>query len=303
MANPGTFGDLGKESKETLLRGRDFSVKPTVELNTTSSNGVKANVKINKEDSGSLLGSVELKFPKSNGVESSVTLDSSNKAKGSVSFFDHLVSGLKTTLGAEVDIAKKETLAKAGYEYKRPSLTSAATFNFPLKPEIKDPETDRPWLNASLVLGHDAYGVAGGVEVDYVVATNTLKSQNVTLLYRNGSFVATAFSRAKAGKKPSHVCGGTFYSKFNNPALSNTEAAAEIACDTRAEKDAVTVTVGTAFDVNKDSRVNLTLDTKGKLLGQLTHKLNSNTKLKLGSEAYPLADTAPKFFTGLAVTD
>jgi len=50
MANPGTFGDLGKESKETLLRGRDFSTKPTVELNTTSSNGVKANVKISRED-------------------------------------------------------------------------------------------------------------------------------------------------------------------------------------------------------------------------------------------------------------
>jgi len=301
MANPGTFGDLGKESKETLLRGRDFSTKPTVELNLTSSNGVKTITKVNREDNGSLLGSVELKFPKSNGVESSLTLDTANKAKGTLSLHDHLLAGLKVTLGAEVDAARKP-LVKAGYELRRPNLTSATTFNFPLRADEKDLDS-APFLNTSLVLGHDTYGVSGGVEADYVPSINTAKAHNVTLQYRNGSFVATAFSRAKAGKKPSLVCGGTFYSKFNNASLTNAEAAAEIAYDTKAEKDAVTVTVGSAFDTNKDSRLNLTFDTKGKLIAQLTHKLNSNTKLKLGTEAHPLTESAPKFFAGLSFTD
>jgi len=304
MANPGTFADIGKEARDTLLRNKDFSTKPTLEVNTTSSNGVKATGKISKEDNGSLLGSVEVKFPKSNGAESSVTLDSANKIKFSLSHSDRLAQGLKLTLGGEVDNSKAEKQAKAGVEYKRPNLTYAATFNFPIKREIKDPDTDTPWVNTSLVLGYDQFGLVGGAEGDFVLATNTFKAHNITLAWQKDNFVTTAFYKAKAGKKPSVICGGTIYSRFVNPSLDNTEVAAEIAYDAKAEKDPVTVTFGAAFDANKDSRINATFDTKGKFIGQVTHRLNSNTKLKIGTEATLLdSSAAPKFYAGLSLSD
>jgi hypothetical protein len=120
MANPGSFGDLGKEAKETLLRGKDFVSKPHIEIVTTSSNNVKSTAKITREDSGSLLGSIELKFPKTNGVESSVTLDSANKLKATVSLADKIASGLKASLTTEIDATKNEKVFKGGYEYKVP---------------------------------------------------------------------------------------------------------------------------------------------------------------------------------------
>jgi hypothetical protein len=303
MSNPGTFGDLGKEARDALLRSKEFVNKPHVDVVTTSSNGVKTTGKITREDAGALSGSVELKFPKTNGVESSVNLDTTNKVKLAASVSDKIAAGLKASLNAEVDAVRNEKLIKAGFEYKRPYLTSAATFSFPLKREIKDPEADGPSVLASVVVGHDRYGVAGGLEADVAVNTSSVKSHNVTLLYRNGSFVSTAFSKAKGGKKPSFVCGGTFFSRFNGSALANAEAAAEVAYDTKAEKDQVTVTLGGAFDVNKDSRLAATFDTRGRLVAQLSHRLNGNTRFKLGLEASPLTDQAPKFFSGLNFTD
>jgi archaellum component FlaF (FlaF/FlaG flagellin family) len=301
MANPGTFGDLGKESKEALLRGKDFSSKPQVEVVTTSKNQVKATAKINREDNGSLLGSVELKLPKTNGVETTVNLDSANKIKLSLAATDNLVKGLKASLGLEADAGKNEKLVKAGLEYKRPRLTTAATFNFPVKKEAKAGDKG-PSVVSSAVVGFDEYGVAAGAEGEYLLNSGVLDSHSLTLLYRRDQFVTTAFARAKGTK--SFVCGGTFYSKFTNPALANAEAAAEVAYDTKAEKDNVTVTLGGAYDVNADSRLALTADTAGKLVAVLATKLNANTKLKIGSEANLLrADAAPKFFAGLAFTD
>jgi len=303
MANPGTFADLGKEARETLLRGKDFSTKNTVDLVTTSSNGVKVTAKLSREDSGSLLGSLEAKFPKANGVEGSLTLDSANKAKGSISVADKLFSGLKATLGGELDISKSDQLVKAGIEYKRPRLTHAFTFHIPVKREIKDPLADTPFVNASLVLGYEEYGLAGGAEVDYVLDTNSLKTENATLVWRNGDFVGTGFYKGKAGKKPSQSVGANFYSKLHKSNWENTEVAAEIAYDLKADKEPVTVTGGIGFDAYKDSRINATLDNKGKLIATLTHRLNPVTKLKLGAEATPLLDAPTRFFFGLSFTE
>jgi hypothetical protein len=246
---------------------------------------------------------VELKFPKTNGVESSVTLDSANKLKATVSLADKIASGLKASLTTEVDAAKNDKVFKGGYEYKRPHLTLATTLNFPWKREVKDPEADGPSVTASAVVGHDKYGVSGGAEAEFAVNTSTVKSANVTLLYKSGGFALTAFSRSQGGKKPSFICGGTFYSKLKIDALSNAEAAGEVAVDTKAEKDQVTITLGGAFDASKDARVAATLDTRGKLVAQLSHRLNSNTRLKIGTEAQPLTDQAPRFFAGLSFTD
>jgi hypothetical protein len=169
---------------------------------------------------------------------------------------------------------------------------------------VKDPEKEGPSVTASAVLGHDKYGVSGGAEAEFAVNTSTLKSANVTLLYRTGGFALTAFSRSTGGRKPGFICGGTFYSKLKLDALSNAEAAGEVAVDTKAEKDQVTITLGGAFDTSKDSRVAATLDTRGRLVAQLTHRLNPSTRLKIGTEAYPLAaDKPPRFFAGLSFTD
>jgi voltage-dependent anion channel protein 2 len=304
MSAPPSFGDLGKEAKETLLRGLDFSTKPTVDFTATSANGVKSIAKISREDNGSLLGNVEVKFPKSNGVESSVNLDTTQKIKFNVSASDKLAQGLKATFGSDVDAAANTKVAKATLEYKRPNLSTSASFNFPVKPaDSKDAEG--PTLNASIVAGFDKYGVSAGAEAEVSLASQSLNFNNFTLAYRNGNFVTTAFSRNRGGKKPSFVCGGTFYARLSpGSAFANAEAAAEIQFEPANKDKTVKVTLGGAYDVNADSRLAAALDTNGVLLAQLSHRLNKNTKLKLGTSALPLeAAAAPKFFAGVSFSD
>ncbi|KAJ1566079.1 Mitochondrial porin [Nowakowskiella sp. JEL0078] len=261
------FSDIGKAANDLL--SKDYPIgSAKLEVNTTTSNGVKFTVVGNKDNKSGVIGS-ELKTKysdKSRGLTLTQTWTTNNVLSTQIELLDSIAKGVKFDLHGSLHPAVGSKNAKAGVEYKQDNVVIRTALDL----------FKGPTLSGDAVVGSDGW-LAGG-EVAYEVSNARVTRYNAALGYTTPEYTVSLHANNQLG---------AFVASYFHRVAADIEAGARATWN-KASDSAVNLEVGTKYTLDRSSFIKAKIDNSGRLGLGYTQTLRPGVKLSLGG----LFDTA-----------
>ncbi|KNC96417.1 uncharacterized protein SPPG_08315 [Spizellomyces punctatus DAOM BR117] len=262
MANvPPAFSDIGKTTNDLL--GKDFPVgSAKLEVNTTTSNGIKFTVLGTKDNkTGAIASELKTKYTdKLRGVTFTESWTTSNILGAQLELDNTIAKGLKLDFQASLLPAKGTKNAKAGVEYKQDYLFTRSSVDL----------FKGPTLHGDAVVGNDGF-LAGG-EVAYDVSDARVTKYNFAFGY-----LAREYSLALHATNALSTYSASYYHRVNQ----DVEAGAK-ATWVKSADNTVHIEVGSKYVLDNDAFLKAKIDNRGQLGLGYTQLLRKGIKLSLG---------------------
>jgi voltage-dependent anion channel protein 2 len=275
-----TFKDLGKACSDLLSKEFDVG-KTTVEVKSPTASGVTFTPKAEKKDDSSISGKLTAKysfFPWMTGegvFNTSGAIESTFEAKD-------LYKGLVCSAKCERGKGAKGMLTKADMiaEYKSDMLSCKASYDL--------------YKTDLLASASTAYGaLTCGVDTAFSTSKMALSKYAASCEFVQPDFIVMS----KWESKDKKLSCSYFHKVSPDMQLG-------IAVAKPLPKPDVTVELGTAYKLDKDTTVKVKVNSDGNLFASFQQKLNAITKMTLAAQVdcNNFADNKHKFGMGLVIT-
>lgn len=262
------FTDIGKSVNDLL--GKDYPAGAVkLEVKTTTPNGVNFTVTGAKDNkTGVINGELKTKYTdKKNGITFTEAWTTANLLSGEVELANTLAKGLKLAVNASLLPAVGQKNAKVTAEYKQANFNTRANLDL----------FKGPTFAGDAVVGHDGFLVGGDV------AYNILDGR-VTRYNAAAGYAAPDYALALHAGQSFSVFSGSYYHRVN----AAVEAGGKAVWDSKANNQAVSIEVGTKYNLDRDTYVKAKIDNGGRLGLGYTQTLRPGVKVSLAG----LFDTA-----------
>ncbi|KAJ3031361.1 UNVERIFIED_CONTAM: Mitochondrial porin [Siphonaria sp. JEL0065] len=257
------YGDFGKSLNDLL--NKDYPVgSAKLEVNTTTSNGIKFTVTGNKDNkTGNIVSELKTKYSdKARGLTVTEHWNANNVIGAQIELQDQIASGVKLDIHGSIHPSNGAKNAKAAVEYKQSNIFTRSSVDLFSK--------NGPTIHTDALVGHD--GVVLGGDVAYNVNDATINRYNLAAGYSTSEYQVGLHATAKF----SHFTAFYFH-KVNK----SVEAGAK-AIWNKAASDAVSIEVGTKYVLDNQTFVKAKIDNVGRLGLGYTQVLRPGIKLALG---------------------
>eukprot|EP01101_Sappina_pedata_P008957 TRINITY_DN5081_c2_g1_i1.p1 TRINITY_DN5081_c2_g1~~TRINITY_DN5081_c2_g1_i1.p1 ORF type:complete len:301 (-),score=195.79 TRINITY_DN5081_c2_g1_i1:100-1002(-) len=277
MAIP-LFKDIGKNSNDLLKKGFPSvdGYKFRAEVDTTTENGVQFTPFI-QDSNGNISGELKTKF----GYKGFVFTASQN-LKEDISIEatpEKATNGFKYTvnLATHASSFTDRLKAKLSAEYRNEKISSTASLEGPLK----SGKASEAKLLFSTVAGDKARGVAAGVDLEVVPASQELKAVNGALVFSKRDYDFSIYSKTKLGAETATTVGTNFFQRLNVQGR-DVVLAAELSYELNKKK--TSLILGSQFKPDADTTVKVRADSKGLVGVAITEKWRGPLSVTLSSD-------------------
>ncbi|KAJ3209774.1 Mitochondrial porin [Entophlyctis luteolus] len=257
------YGDFGKSLNDLL--NKDFPVgSAKLEVNTTTSNGIKFTVTGNKDNkTGNIVSEIKTKYTdKSRGLTVTEHWNATNVIGGQIEVQDVIAAGVKLDVSGSIHPSNGAKHAKAVVEFKQANIFTRSSVDLFSKAG--------PTIHTDVVVGSDGF-ILGG-DVAYNVNDATIHRYNLATGYSTKEYQVGIHATAKF----SHFTAFYFH-KVNKQVDAGAKAIWN-----KSASDAVSIEVGTKYTLDNQTFVKAKIDNVGRLGLGYTQILRPGVKLALG---------------------
>jgi len=208
------FSDIAKLSNDLLNKDFYHTSAATIEVKSTTANGVDFKVTGKSSHEGHSTGALEGKYTdKANGLTITQVWNTANALESKLELTDNIAQGLKAEALASFYPTTQAKGAKVNLHFKQANLHTRAFFDL-----LKGPTA-----NLDAVIGHDGF-LAGG-EAGYDVQKAAITKYSLAVGYTQPSYTASIIAANNLS-----VFSASYYHKVN----SQVEAGAKAVWDSKA---------------------------------------------------------------------
>jgi len=207
------FSDIAKLSNDLLNKDFYHMSAATLEVKSTTANGVAFKVNGKSTHEGHTAGALEGKYTdKANGLTISQVWNTANALESKIELADNIAQGLKAELLASFLPGTQSKGAKVNLHFKQPNFHTRAFFDL-----LKGPTA-----NLDAVIGHD--GFLAGAEAGYDVQKAAITRYSLGIGYAQPQYTASIIAANNLS-----VFSASYYHKVN----SQVEAGAKAVWDSK----------------------------------------------------------------------
>ncbi|KAJ3136981.1 Mitochondrial porin [Physocladia obscura] len=257
------YGDFGKSLNDLL--NKDYPVgSAKLEVNTTTSNGIKFTVTGNKDNkTGNIVSELKTKYSdKARGLTVTEHWNAANVIGAQVELQDAIAAGVKLDVSGSIHPSNGAKNAKAVVEFKQANVFTRSSVDLFSKAG--------PTIHTDAVVGSDGF-ILGG-DVAYNVNDATIHRYNLATGYATSEYQVGIHATGKF----SHFTAFYFH-KVNKQVDAGAKAIWN-----KAASDAVSIEVGTKYTLDNQTFVKAKIDNVGRLGLGYTQILRPGVKLALG---------------------
>ncbi|KAJ3252609.1 hypothetical protein HDU77_005055 [Chytriomyces hyalinus] len=257
------YGDFGKSLNDLL--SKDFPVgHAKLEVNTTTSNGIKFTVTGAKDNNnGAIVSEIKTKYSdKSRGLTVTEHWNAKNVIGAQVELQDAIAAGVKLDITGSIHPSNGAKNGKVAVEFKQPNIFTRSSVDLFAKAG--------PTIHTDAIIGSEGFLLGG--DVAYNVNDATLQRYNVAIGYTTPEYQVGLH----ATNKFSH-----FTAAYHHKVNKTVEAGAK-AIWNKASSDSVSIEVGTKYVLDNQTFVKAKVDNVGRLGLGYSQVLRPGVKLGLG---------------------
>ncbi|KAJ3239601.1 Mitochondrial porin [Chytriomyces hyalinus] len=257
------YGDFGKSLNDLL--SKDYPVgHAKLEVNTTTSNGIKFTVTGAKDNNnGAIVSEIKTKYSdKSRGLTVTEHWNAKNVIGAQVELQDAIAAGVKLDITGSIHPSNGAKNGKVAVEFKQPNIFTRSSVDLFAKAG--------PTIHTDAIIGSEGFLLGG--DVAYSVNDAALQRYNVAIGYTTPEYQVGLH----ATNKFSH-----FSAAYHHKVNKTVEAGAK-AIWNKAASDSVSIEVGTKYVLDNQTFVKAKIDNVGRLGLGYSQVLRPGVKLGLG---------------------